>query len=76
MDSGSRASLTFTGTGVSWILYRDEWSGIANVYLDGVLKSAVDTYASPFLLRQGFRRAFSASSRVYGHFSGPKDGMV
>src|SRR5205814_4345295 len=48
MDSGSRASMSFTGTGVSLILYRDEWSGIANVYLDGALKAAVDPYASPF----------------------------
>jgi hypothetical protein len=48
MDAGSKATLRFTGTAVSWIGYRDEWSGIARVYLDGVLKATVDTYASPF----------------------------
>ncbi len=47
MDAGSRASFAFTGTGVKWIAYRDEWSGIANVYLDGVLKGTLDTYATP-----------------------------
>ena len=47
MDPGSRATFTFTGTAVRWIGYRDEWSGIANVYIDGQLKAAVDMYASP-----------------------------
>jgi len=46
MDTGSRATITFNGTGVTWIGYRDAWSGIANVYVDDVLKSAVDTYAA------------------------------
>ena len=45
-DAGSRASLTFTGTGVNWIGFRDAWSGLANVYLNGVLKDTVDTYAA------------------------------
>lgn len=47
MTAGSRATFAFTGTGVNWIGYRDEWSGIANVYVDGVFKATVDTYASP-----------------------------
>src|SRR3990172_4510905 len=47
MDAGARASFVFTGTGVSWIGYRDEWCGIAAVSLDGVLRATVDTYASP-----------------------------
>jgi len=46
MDKGSRATLTFSGTGVSWVGYRDGWSGIANVYLDGAKVATVDTYAS------------------------------
>ena len=46
MDTGSRATITFNGTGVTWIGYRDAWSGIANVYVDDVLKSTVDTYAA------------------------------
>jgi hypothetical protein len=47
MDAGSRATITFTGTSIRWIGYRDGWSGIANVYVDGELKATVDTSASP-----------------------------
>src|SRR5579864_3785624 len=46
MDTGSQAKLTFTGTGAKWIGYRDQWSGIAQVYLDGVLKATIDTYSA------------------------------
>jgi hypothetical protein len=46
-EAGSRSRFTFTGTGVKWIGYRDEWSGTARVYVDGVLQATVDTYASP-----------------------------
>ena len=47
MDAGSKATFAFTGTSVTWKGYRDEWSGIAKVYVDGVLKTTIDTYASP-----------------------------
>jgi hypothetical protein len=47
MDPGARASFNFSGTAVSWIGLRDEWSGIARVYLDGTLRAEIDTYASP-----------------------------
>ncbi len=47
MDPGISATFTFTGVGVRWMGYRDEWSGIANVYLDGQLQATVDTYATP-----------------------------
>ena len=47
MDPGSRARFTFVGTGIRWIGYRDEWSGVARVYLDGSLTATVDTFASP-----------------------------
>jgi hypothetical protein len=47
MEAGSRATFTFTGNAASWIAYRDEWSGIAKVYIDGVLQDEIDTYASP-----------------------------
>ena len=46
MDTNARATVTFTGTAVSWIGYRDQWSGIARVYVDGLLHSTVDTYAA------------------------------
>src|SRR6185436_11719458 len=41
----ARASITFKGTGISWIGVADPWSGFARVYLDGVLNT-VDTYGS------------------------------
>ncbi len=47
MDTGARATLTFYGSAVAWVGYRDEWSGIANVYLDGQFQRTVDTSASP-----------------------------
>ena len=46
MDSGDSVNLAFTGTGVKWIGYSDPWSGIADVYIDGVLKGTVDTYSA------------------------------
>ena len=46
MDTNARATLTFTGKAVSWIGYRDQWSGIAQVYVDGVIQGTIDTYAA------------------------------
>jgi alpha-amylase len=46
-DAGSRVTINFNGTGISWVAYKDEWSGIARVYLDGALKTTIDTYQSP-----------------------------
>jgi trimeric autotransporter adhesin len=46
MDPGSSATVSFTGTGINWIGYRDAWSGIANVYVDGTLAATVDTYSA------------------------------
>jgi len=46
-DAGARATFAFSGNGVRWIGYRDQWSGIARVWVDGQLRSTVDTYASP-----------------------------
>jgi hypothetical protein len=46
MEARSRAKFTFNGTAVRWIGYKDAWSGIANVYLDGVLKAQVDGYSA------------------------------
>jgi hypothetical protein len=47
MEASARASFAFSGTGVRWIGYGDEWSGIAEVWLDGRLRASVDTHASP-----------------------------
>lgn len=47
MVMGESVTFTFTGSGMRWIGYKDEWAGIANVYLDGKFQASVDTYASP-----------------------------
>jgi len=44
VNAGSAASLTFNGTGVIWITYRDEWSGLARIVLDGEVKGLIDAY--------------------------------
>ena len=46
MDTGNQVNLTFTGTSVRWIGFRDPWSGIAQVYLDGALKGTIDTHSA------------------------------
>jgi hypothetical protein len=46
-EKGSKATLRFSGTGVKWIGFADQWSGIANIFVDGVFKTEVDTFASP-----------------------------
>jgi len=46
-DVGARASVNFNGTGITWVAHRDEWSGIARVYLDGELKTEIDNYLTP-----------------------------
>jgi len=51
VDPGATVTLNFTGTGVDWITYRDEWSGLARVFLDGNLVAEVDTYLSPWAAR-------------------------
>ncbi|HYR86779.1 MAG TPA: hypothetical protein VE422_22015 [Terriglobia bacterium] len=47
VGADSSVTLTFNGTGVAWISYRDEWSGLARIILDGELKATMDTYLSP-----------------------------
>ena len=47
MDAGARVSVRFDGTGLRWVAYRDEWSGVARIYVDGVVKTEVDTYLAP-----------------------------
>ena len=47
VDTGASVDFTFSGTNVTWIGYRDEYSGIAQVFLDGALQATVDTYLTP-----------------------------
>lgn len=49
---GSSASLTFTGTSISWIGAKNIDVGIADVYVDGVKKASVDGYATSWLRQQ------------------------
>jgi Bacterial Ig domain len=42
---GAQATLTFIGTGISWIGARGPQTGIARVTLDGVVLPPVDTYS-------------------------------
>ncbi len=46
MDAGARATFTFVGSAVDWIGFRDAWSGIARVSVDGVLRDTIDTYSA------------------------------
>jgi uncharacterized protein (TIGR03437 family) len=47
VDAGARVDLRFDGTAIAWIGYRDEWSGLAQVFIDGALQATVDTYSTP-----------------------------
>ena len=47
VDPGSKVDFTFNGTAVSWIGFRDEYSGIAQVSIDGTGPTTVDTYLTP-----------------------------
>ena len=47
-QTGSKATLTFTGTAISWIGPVGPTRGKANVYLNGRLVKTVNTYASHF----------------------------
>ena len=47
----SRATLTFSGTGVSWLGLRGPQAGVAKVYLDGAYQVDVDCCASTETVR-------------------------
>lgn len=42
---GAQATVTFSGTSVSWIGGRTQQTGIARIFLDGALLTEVDTYS-------------------------------
>src|SRR3954470_3323446 len=46
VEAAARATVTFTGTGASWVDWRGPQQGIANVYVDGALVGSVDAYAT------------------------------
>ena len=45
INSATSATFTFNGIGANWIGLQDSSSGLANVYVDGVLKTQLDTYS-------------------------------
>jgi len=51
-DPGSRVTFSFNGTGVSFIGFRAEVTGILRIYLDGVYAGDFDTYAPIHLPQQ------------------------
>jgi uncharacterized protein (TIGR03437 family) len=44
---GSGVTIKFNGTGITWLAYRDQWSGIATVSIDSAAAATVDTYSAP-----------------------------
>ena len=46
MEAGAQVGFVFTGTAARWIGYRDQASGIASVYVDGVWQGDVDGYSA------------------------------
>ena len=40
---GARATVRFTGTGISWIGVADRWAGLATVYVDGAMTTSTPT---------------------------------
>ena len=63
VDAGARVDFTFNGTGVTWIGYGDQWSGIAQVMMDGTLEATVDTYLNP---SQAQTKAYSLTGLAAG----------
>jgi len=45
LQANATATLSFNGTGVSWIGFKGTFGGIAQVLLDGTLVATVDTFA-------------------------------
>jgi hypothetical protein len=50
-SAGATATLTFTGTSVSWIGFRAPWAGIANVSIDGTFVQQIDLYSTSELVQ-------------------------
>jgi hypothetical protein len=61
-DAGARVTLRFNGIGIKWNAFRDDSSGVARVFVDGVERATIDTYLSP----PDHRVAFSIDGLEYG----------
>ena len=64
---GATATLSFTGTGITWIGILDPYSGLAQVYLDGT-PNTVDTYGPTTLYRQPLFSVHGRSARTLSPF--------
>src|SRR5437899_1428221 len=63
--AGASVTFTFTGTEVSWIGCRKLSTGIADVYLDGVFQTEIDTFQAPPI--EGYQHTmFTASGLANG----------
>ena len=65
MDPGSSVTFGFNGTGISWVAYRDEWSGIARVIMDGASVTLIDTFASPAEAKSGAFRVNNLAPGIH-----------
>ena len=61
----ARLSVVFTGAAVRWVGYRDNYSGIANVYIDGTLKGQVDAYSTRDEAQVALYSTFGLSSGTH-----------
>jgi len=60
--AGAQASLTFTGTGITWIGGKGPQTGIANVFLDGTQVASVDTFSPIEQIQQAVYTAAGLSN--------------
>ena len=50
--TNSYAEFTFTGSSIKWYGVKNQWCGIADVYIDNVKQTSVDTYSATQLDQQ------------------------
>ena len=62
MEAGAQVGFVFTGTAARWIGYRDQASGIASVYVDGVMVSSGNRSSVSY--RWNTRKAASGSHTI------------
>jgi subtilisin len=61
-QAGARASLSFSGTGVSWVATLGPKRGKARVFIDGVLAAKIDLYAASNQFRRVvFRKSWPSA---------------
>jgi hypothetical protein len=61
----ARAEFAFTGTRVSWIGFRGPQAGKARIFVDGALKTTVDTYAAAEQLQAALYTSATLSDALH-----------